>query len=127
MITKNTSSNKIDLAIADRIFDCAMLYLDIQNGIVKVPGNFDNGGRFYPRESFDCCKGIRSPSRSFPFSLLKHSHSIQHVAAMNNLDDHVSSIRKAANAIKNGNYSILVKLLGTPKVKRFAVEKDLDI
>ena len=44
-------------------------------------GKSDSGGRWYPDEEeiYDCCKGIRSPSRSYPWSLYKHCKSKKHI------------------------------------------------
>ena len=43
-------------------------------------GHFDRGGRWYPSEEerCACCEGIRSPSRAFPYSLLKHCSRKKH-------------------------------------------------
>lgn len=40
----------------------------------KKLGRFDNGGRFFllPQFETNTSKAIRSPSRRFPFSVLKH-------------------------------------------------------
>src|ERR1700740_2693187 len=47
-------------------------------------GTFDEGGRFYPsaKEARDCCANIRTPSRAFPFSLMKHCRTAKHVAKL---------------------------------------------
>ena len=44
-------------------------------------GKTDNGGRWYPdpEEECSCCKSIRSPTRSYPWSLYKHCKSKKHV------------------------------------------------
>lgn len=44
-------------------------------------GKFD-GPRWYPSdtECQPCCSGIRSPSRAFPWSLMVHCRTIEHVA-----------------------------------------------
>ena len=44
-------------------------------------GEFDSAGRWYPAEEGDCCAQIRRPSRAYPYALLTHCRSIQHVAA----------------------------------------------
>jgi hypothetical protein len=43
-------------------------------------GSFDDGGRFYPseKEVRDCCADIRAPSRTFPFSLMKHCRTAKY-------------------------------------------------
>jgi hypothetical protein len=43
-------------------------------------GKFDAGGRWYPDDMLECCYGVRSPSRRFPFSLLRHCATIKHIA-----------------------------------------------
>ena len=47
-------------------------------------GTFDEGGRFYPseKEVRDGCGNIRTPSRAFPFSLMKHCRTAKHVAKL---------------------------------------------
>jgi hypothetical protein len=44
-------------------------------------GRCDSGGRWYPEgdEKVSCCKSIREPSRSFPWSYYKHSKSAKHI------------------------------------------------
>lgn len=44
-------------------------------------GKFDSG-KWYPAdtESCDCCKSIRAPSRSYPFSFMTHCRTLKHVA-----------------------------------------------
>lgn len=44
-------------------------------------GKKDKGSRWYPDESerCSCCASIRSPSRSFPWSLWHHCKSIKHL------------------------------------------------
>lgn len=44
-------------------------------------GRSDNGGRWYPsdEETCSCCKDIRSPSRSYPWSFFKHCNSKKHI------------------------------------------------
>lgn len=49
--------------------------------IHQPSGNMDSGGRWYPsdEETCSCCKDIRSPSRSYPWSFFKHCHSKKHI------------------------------------------------
>lgn len=63
-------------------------------------GEFDKGGRWYPDEDAemaDCCYGIRSPSRAYPYSFMVHCRTIKHVASLYGVKP--SRVRKAANAI----------------------------
>ena len=45
-------------------------------------GRVGNGGRWYPsdNERCDCCDAIRSPSRTWPWSLMQHCRTASHVA-----------------------------------------------
>lgn len=44
-------------------------------------GKFDKGKRWYPSEEEECscCSRIRSPSRAWPYSLLKHCRTKTHI------------------------------------------------
>ena len=44
-------------------------------------GTFDKAGRWYPSddEEQDCCRSIRRPSRAWPYSLMTHCRTLQHV------------------------------------------------
>lgn len=59
-------------------------YLARQARLAHPSGTFDGGGRWFPsdEEQRDCCKAIRSPSRRWPYSLVKHCRSVAHVAAL---------------------------------------------
>ena len=45
-------------------------------------GYWDKAGRWYPSEDEEqeCCSRIRGPSRAYPYSLMKHCRSREHVA-----------------------------------------------
>ena len=47
-------------------------------------GRRDNGGRWHPHnnERRECCDRIRTPSRAFPYSLMLHCRTAQHVASL---------------------------------------------
>ncbi|WP_333798549.1 hypothetical protein [Trichlorobacter lovleyi] len=51
-------------------------------------GTFDSAGRWSPSysEECDCCKNIRQPSRSYPFSLMIHCRTAEHVANLHGVD-----------------------------------------
>jgi len=46
----------------------------------RPSGKTDNGNRWYPdsEESCACCNRVRSPSRSWPWTLYKHCFSLEH-------------------------------------------------
>lgn len=57
-------------------------YTALQLRLEHPEGNFDRAGRWYPSagEARECCRLLRSPSRSYPFSLLTHCRTAKHVA-----------------------------------------------
>lgn len=60
-------------------------------------GTFEKNGAWYPdpdREEQDCCAHVRRPSRAWPYSLMKHCRSVEHVAALFGVP--VQELRRAA-------------------------------
>lgn len=55
-----------------------------QDRILHPSGRWDSGDRWYPAlsEERQCCHGIRSPSRAFPWSLNHHCRSSRHIAQL---------------------------------------------
>ncbi len=83
-----------------QILKAAQEYLDRRDRITNPDGKFDRAGRWYPSESeeCDCCSGIRTPSRAYPYSYMVHCRTAAHVAALYNVD--VRDVRKAARQIE---------------------------
>ena len=75
-------------------------YLKLKNREIHPEGTFDKGGRFYLAESekYDCCRGIRSPSRAYPYSEMKHARTLKHVANKFGVDE--SECRKALREMR---------------------------
>ena len=73
----------------------AKVFIDRKHRLKHPDGDFDSAKRWYPdaSEECDCCSGIRTPSRSYPFSLMVHCRSAEHVA---NLYDVEAGLLKAA-------------------------------
>lgn len=59
-------------------------YIQRQRRESHPAGKFDRGGRWYPsdEERQSCCSVIRSPSRSWPWSLMTHCRTVEHVARL---------------------------------------------
>ncbi|TAH43647.1 MAG: hypothetical protein EYC69_02215 [Bacteroidetes bacterium] len=64
-------------------------------------GRFDKAGRWFPEdeEKCDCCFGLRAPSRAYPYSLMTHCRSINHIATLFSVDNskmksHIRSYNK---------------------------------
>jgi hypothetical protein len=78
-------------------------YLARQSQEESPLGEFDRGGRWYPYqdERRECCRAIRSPSRAFPYSLLKHCMTLRHVANLYGVDE--GELRRALNQYRKAN------------------------
>jgi hypothetical protein len=64
--------------------EAAKEYIARQSRYTHPDGKFDCGGRWYPAEDEqrDCCKHIRPPSKSYPYSYLVHCRSAEHIAEL---------------------------------------------
>jgi hypothetical protein len=64
-------------------FELAKQTIYDNNILTWKKGTFDNAKRFYPYEEEKCvfCSSIRSPSRSYPYSLYTHCKSMKHSIA----------------------------------------------
>jgi hypothetical protein len=80
--------------------DAVKVYADRKVRLTHPAGKFDGGGRWYPAETetCDCCRGIRSPSRAWPYSLMTHCRTAEHVAHLCGVD--AKELRKAARAAR---------------------------
>lgn len=93
-------ANKQEIVMMNKIQEAAQEYLNRQNRISHPDGRFDNGGRFYlaENEQCDCCKSIRTPSRSYPYSQMTHGRTMLHVANLFGVK--VGEVRKAVKEFK---------------------------
>ncbi|MDD3040767.1 hypothetical protein [Bacteroides sp.] len=72
-------------------------YQDLRDRKTNPEGTFDKQGRFYLAE-YSCCQNIRSPSRRFPYSEMKHGRTLKHVATKNGVD--LKACRKVLKEIE---------------------------
>lgn len=51
-------------------------------------GYFDSKKRWYPMpwENQECCPSVRNPSATYPFSLMTHCRTVEHVAKLFKVD-----------------------------------------
>ena len=84
--------NKIEKAIEE--------FKALQSREINPTGTFDNAGRWYPADSekAECCEGLRSPSRAYPYSLMVHCRTLKHVCEKYGLD--YRTVKKIMNAEK---------------------------
>jgi hypothetical protein len=74
------------------------LYLARRDRRSHPAGSFDSAHRWYPtaQERCDCCD-VRRPSRAYPYSLLVHCRTAEHIAHLYGIayDDLAAAIRRA--------------------------------
>lgn len=81
-VPKLTKHQRAWLAVpADRQTAAIKALADYERG-EKPAGSYDNASRWWPDKEFECCALIRSPSRAWPFSKLKHCLSQAHKEAL---------------------------------------------
>ena len=75
-------------------------------------GEFDNASRWYPNEEekCDCCYGLRVTSRSYPYSLMVHCRTINHIANLFQVDmtqmkKHIRNFNKLKLEVEKENSS----------------------
>ena len=70
-------------------------YLRRKSRAEHPEGSFDKQGRWWPsaQEHQDCCAHIRSPTRSYPYSLMLHCRTAEHVANLHGVT--VDAMRQA--------------------------------
>jgi len=64
-------------------------------------GEFDKRGRFYPSdaEKCDCCKSVRRPTAQWPYSLMLHCRTMEHIAHLFGVD--IKDLRREIRPCKN--------------------------
>lgn len=75
-------------------------YIARRDRVTNPTGEFDNARRWYPAasERRSCCRGIRTPSRTWPYSYMTHCRSVEHVAALHGVA--ASDVRTLAHRIE---------------------------
>ena len=104
-IVHQTVKKLFELEDLDKIYQAAQLYIDRRDRKKHPSGHFDKHKRWSPNasERCDCCECIRSPSATYPFSLMTHCRTVNHVA--NLLKVNPKLVKQA------------IKLIGTPILK----------
>lgn len=74
------------------------LFIARRERALNPSGTFDKGGRWWPEgdEHRSCCN-VRAPSRAYPYSLMVHCRTAEHVAQLCGQD--AAAIRKAARKV----------------------------
>lgn len=95
-MSKKTFANLTHKEI-ERLSTALFVYEMRQERLDHPAGSFDNAGRWWPDddEQCACCDYVRTPSRRWPYSYLKHCRSIEHVANLYKVD--VALLRRFSN------------------------------
>lgn len=120
------------LSYRERIIEAAREYTKRKEREVHPDGEFDNAGRCYPSEDEEltCCNNIRTPSRSWPYSLLRHCRSLEHVTGLYGVLK--NDVRKYIRCgilpeIKEGYYYKLVAVVENRYLSIFDGETEYEI
>ncbi len=111
--------------LIEKIKKCSLEYISRRIRRTHPKGYFDSAKRFTLSNRHDCCTGIRTPSRSFPFSEMTHGRSLPHIAHEFGLEKHISIIRRATNRLEKDGMSAADDFLRSKPVKRKLIEGDL--
>lgn len=87
----------------EKTIAAAIEYLKRENRTAHPTGKFDNAKRFYPSdmERCDCCYSIRTPSASWPNTLMNHCRSAKHIANKFKVD--VLYVNRLVKLIRENN------------------------
>lgn len=100
---KQTKKTKKAERFSKKTIAAAREYLDLKSRKIHPDGSFDKQRRWYPDsdEQCDCCKNIRRPSSSYPFSLMMHCRTAEHVANRHGVD--AATLKRAAKKLEAAN------------------------
>ncbi|MDB5825648.1 MAG: hypothetical protein JWR21_4352 [Herminiimonas sp.] len=120
------SFSKLSPIDQKKVVSAASRYIDLQSGKARVEGTFDSVRRFHLSTYCECCDGIRSPSRAFPYSHLRHAKSIEHVCSEAGIAEYTSMARSVVRVfqVSDGSADVVMhKIFAT--VARNAMDKVL--
>ena len=86
----------------NRLNAAVVCYLERQSRYAHPAGKFDGAQRWEPDEGErrKCCDGIRTPSRTWPYSLMLHCRTMAHIAHL--YDVNPRALRTAVTAARKG-------------------------
>jgi hypothetical protein len=73
-------------------------YIALSNRVANPEGSFDKQKRWYPDARCSCCATIRSPSKSWPYSLLVHCRTSEHIYNSYSLSCTLDEFKKLCRA-----------------------------
>ena len=96
------TESQTDTEYQERVEQAAREFLDRKARTEHPAGSFDNAGRWYPDDAERCtwCDTIREPSINYPYSLMVHCRTADHIAARMDVDP--GDVRRRARQIVKG-------------------------
>lgn len=92
--------DKESMEYTENLRQAAKEYNNRKKRCTHPSGAFDRAGRWEPDDSEkqDCCDDVREPSRAYPYSLMVHCRTMEHVANLYDVDkaDLQQQVRKYA-------------------------------
>lgn len=85
--------------LAKSIFAAADEYIKLRDRVAHPVGEFDKQGRFSLTTRCECCVGIRSPSKRYPYSQMTHGRSFVHVATAAGLPQYTKAVKAIVGVI----------------------------
>ena len=87
-------------SLEERVLEAAMEVLRRRERQTRPRGYFDEDLRWWPLEGEQriCCAHIRRPSKGAPYTLLRHCQTVEHVAHLYGVEEHVPAVRRAMKA-----------------------------
>ena len=86
-------NREINLTDAQR--EAIREYLALKARVRNPEGSFDKAGRFYPSQKYECCSAVRPPTRNWPYSLVLHCRTAEHVAWAHGVDPKIVRSKRA--------------------------------
>ncbi len=71
-------ANTVPTEPTEAVLAAAREYHLLKTRAINPVGAFDKGGRWYPSKPCSCA--VRAPSRAYPYSLMLHMRTAEHVA-----------------------------------------------
>jgi hypothetical protein len=97
--------------IGSETLDAALEYIGRRDRTVNPAGRFERNGTWYPVEELSCCAHISPPCGRFPFSLMVHCRTAEHVAREYGMS--AKDVKSAAGAIDRRDFKRLFEILST--------------
>lgn len=99
-------------------------YIALRDRQQHPAGRFDRKGRFELAQTFECCRGIRAPSKRYPYPEMLHGRTVIHVAHIHGLP--VEIVRRAVFLVETDaeGYTWPVRT-DTPPRQDLATDKKL--